>query len=367
MNQINVSGVLGSGDALYPGQWYEANTYYQILKVEPAKNDELARRKGQNIKTTILARKRNSIDTNQPENDSFDSLELDRETIEKLRDYPRKGDENKLSSYLPFPGAVFPTDFIKTLCNDSFDQTKLNQTELGNFYPSMRVILQGRKLSQLIARTWWTYLEAKKTDDWNNFTNGEWDKIRSEILDGLIAREIFLFAGSSPPDNPNPDDKTIYEPLKAQDDTSEGARFLILPTSRAWQGITLSLLSSGQAYYYNEKEGKYHQVAESILSTGEIVFNYSLEVDWTIFQGQFKESITSQESPWMLYQVAMPYPPIPSSEQLDPSDIKKWAEAPVIEGEFPFYKKKNRLGQEVYLIDVDYFKPPYPYIPVSSS
>lgn len=341
----------GSGDPLKRGQWYQSDTYYQLLCVEPSTKNEKSR-KGRNIKTSILAQKRGSGSADNSKPDSFDEFELDRETIEKLKDYPKKGDDNKLSSYLPFPGVVFPKDFINA---------NSNQTELGNFYPSIRIILQSRKLSQLIARTWWTYLEAKKTDLWDKFTLGKWDDIPTQILDGLIAREIFLVAGGSPPDNPDPEDPSIYEPLKSQGITDERARFLILPTSKAWQGITLSLLSSGQAFY--KKGEKYHQIAESVLSTGEIVFNYSLESDWSIFQGQFKELVISQESPWMVYQVTMPYPPIPSSEQLDPDNIKKWAEAEEEEGDFPFYKKNN--GD--YVIDVDYFRSPYPYIPLSTS
>ncbi|MBW4506207.1 MAG: hypothetical protein KME64_06820 [Scytonematopsis contorta HA4267-MV1] len=349
---------VGSGDPLFPGQWYQSDTYYQMLEVKPS-SKERKNRKGGNISTRVLARKRGTGDTGKSEPDSFDDFELDLDTVKKLKDYPRKGDSNKLSSYLPLPGVVFPEGFIKTLSN-----ANSNQTELGNFYPSIRVILQSRKLSQLIARTWWTYLEAKKTDLWDKFTAGEWDDIPSQILDGLIAREIFLVAGGSPPDNPNPEDPSIYNPLKSQEDaTGTRARFLILPTSKAWQGIALSLLSSGQAYYLNKKENKYHQVAESVLSTGEIVFNYSLESDWSIFQGQFKELIISQESPWMVYQVVMPYPPIPSSEQLDAIDIKKWAEAEEDGGDFPFYKKQD----VTYLIDVDYFRSPYPYIPLSTS
>ncbi|MEM7552812.1 MAG: hypothetical protein AAF378_01715 [Cyanobacteria bacterium P01_A01_bin.84] len=350
----------GGGDPLFPKQWYQSDTYYQILFVEPATKD-INKRKGQNIRTSILAKKRGSGNTGNPEPDSYDDFELDRETIEKLEDYPTKEDDkNKLSSYFPFPGVVFPEGFMKTLSKDS-KSTQLFQTELGNFYPSIRIILQSRKLSQLIARTWWTYLEAKKTDLWEKFTAGEWDDIPSQILDGLIAREIFLLAGGSPPDNPNPDDQNIYNRLKSQGLTDKGARFLILPSSKAWQGITLSLLSSGQAFY--KKGDKYHQIAESVLSTGEIVFNYSLESDWSIFQGQFKELIISQESPWMVYQVVMPYPPIPSSEQLDINNIKTWAEAEEEDGEFPFYKKED----ETYVLDVDYFRCPYPYIPLSTS
>ncbi|MDJ0727409.1 MAG: hypothetical protein QNJ38_20100 [Prochloraceae cyanobacterium] len=357
---------IGSGDSLRGKQWYQKDTYYQILLVEPASGTK-ERREVENITTSVLARTRGTVESDELKPKSFDKFELDRETIERLQAYPRRKEdpEDKLSSYLPSPGVVLARGFMDLLSNASNERIK--QTELGNFYEPIRNILHSRKLSQLIAKTWWTYLEAKKKQKdgtilWEKFTAGEWDKIPSNILDGLIAREIFLFAGGDSPDKPTPEDPSIYTPLKAQEQTAKGARFLILPTSKAWQGIALSLLSSGQAYY---KIGdKYHQVYPPVLSTGEIVFKYSFEVDWNIFQGQFKEITTSQESPWMVYQVKMPYPPIPSETQLDPNNIKKWAEAKEEDEHLPFYKK-NQDGS--YLIDVDYFRPPYPYIPLSSS
>ena len=217
------------------------------------------------------------------------------------------------------------------------------QTDLGNFYVPMRTLLHSRKLSQLIAKTWWSYLEAKKTDSdlWNKFTAGEWDVIDSAILDGLIAREIFLFAGGDAPDNPDPDDPSVYSPLKPkgaiftprlqstdlrsmpEEETTEKTRFLILPNSRPWKGISLSLLLAGQAYY--KKGDRYHQIAQPIFSTGEITIQYSLEVDWNRFNGDIKEIIISQDKPWVAYDVVIPYPPIP--REVDPGEIKKWADA----------------------------------------
>ncbi|MGK7935253.1 MAG: hypothetical protein AB4206_05550 [Xenococcaceae cyanobacterium] len=337
--------------------WYQSDTYYQILEVKPALFEKDKRRENQNIHTSILVKKRGTGDTEKPELDSFDNFKLDEETVEKLKDAPVKGDQNLLSSYLPSPGIVFPKGFIDALSDDN--SQIIEQAELGNFYQSIRGILHSRKLSQLIAITWWCYLEAKKTCLWDAFTAGKWDDIPSDILDGLIAREIFLFAGGASPDEiENPE---IYSSLEHSDKSDPKAKLLILPTSKAWQGIALSLLSSGQAYY--KKENKYHQIAQPVLSTGEIVSKYSFESDWSIFTGKFKEIATTQELPWTVFQVTMPYPPIPSSEQLDPEDIKKWATAEDDGGELPFYKKDD----EDYLIDVEYFRSPYPYIPLSTS
>ncbi|MEH2072479.1 MAG: hypothetical protein V7K47_30740 [Nostoc sp.] len=342
-------------DPIQPDAPFKDNTYYQILYVEPSQE------KNEKITTSILAKTRgnksnNGQTSNNTHPQSFNQFELDEETINNLENYPRRKEDpkNQLSSYLPSSGVVFPQGFI-----DSFSKEH-QQTELGNFYVPMRTLLHSRKLSQLIAKTWWSYLEAKEKGLWDKFTAGEWDVIDFNILDGLIAREIFLFGGGDAPDNPDPDDPSIYSPLKPKETPPEQARFLILPSSRAWQGISLSLLLAGQAYY--KRGDKYHQISQPILSTGEITIQYSLEVDWNRFNGDIKEIIISQEKPWVAYQVVIPYPTIPVDAEQE--DIKKWADAkedPEEERNFPFYKKDG----EEYLIDVDYFRPPYPYIPLT--
>lgn len=359
-------------DPFPPKQPFEDNTYYQILYVEPSQEKDL--RKEEIVNKSILVRTRADESNNgQTSVDihprSFNQFELDEETIKKLENYPRKEQDpnNQLSSYLPSPGVVFPEKFIESF-SEPEPEIKLKQIELGNFYVPMRYLLHSRKISQLIAKTWWSYLEAKKTDSWDKFLAGEWDEINSDVLDGLVAREIFLYGGFDSPDNPNdPVNKEVYSRLKPEDTPPEQLRFLILPSSRAWRGISLSLLLAGQAYY---KIGdKYHQISQPILSTGEITIQYSLEVDWSRFQADIKEIIISNEKPWVAYDVVMPYPPIPSDANQE--NLRKWAyakeeysdEDPEEERHFPFYKKQ---GDE-YLIDVDYFRPPYPYIPLTST
>lgn len=343
-------------DPMPANQAFSNSTYYQILYVEFSKQKK-------EIITTILTKPRGNVtkqtqaEKNHPE--SFNQFVLDEQTVKKLKDYRRKEDnpednpEDQLSSYLPSPGVIFPKDFI-----DSLFTQKNDQTELGNFYISMRTLLHARKLSQLIAKTWWSYLAAKENSSnlWDKFTAGEWDAIEPDILDGLIAREIFLFGGGNPPNNI--ENEKVYLPLKPREilPEQEPARFMILPTSKCWQGISLSLLLAGQAYY---KIGdKYHQISQPIFSTGEIVLNYSLEVDWNKFTGDIKEIIISNEKPWVAYHAVIPYPPIPDS--VVPDNIKKWANAEDDGGELPFYSK-DKDGK--YLIDVEYFRSPYSYIP----
>ncbi|MDZ8188809.1 MAG: hypothetical protein RMX96_28650 [Nostoc sp. ChiSLP02] len=342
-------------DPIPPEQAFFDNTYYQILLVDRPTE------KNKKITTNILIRTRGDVkqkpqtkENDRPE--SFNDFLLDEQTVNKLKDYRRKEDdpEDRLSSYLPSPGITFPKAFI-----DSVFTEKNDQTELGNFYIPMRTLLHARKLSQLIAKTWWSYLAAKEKDLLGKFTAGEWDTIEPDILDGLIAREIFLFGGGEPPNEI--ENEEVYLPLKLKDKTLEKPRFIISPNSKSWQGISLSLLLAGQAYYKRQDNNKYHQIAQPIFSTGEIALNYSLEVDWNKFTGDIKEIIISNEKPWVAYHAVIPYPPIPNDAK--PDEIKEWAYAEDDGEEFPFYSKKD--GK--YLIDVEYFRSPYSYIPFTCS
>ncbi|MEH2046028.1 hypothetical protein [Nostoc sp.] len=345
-------------DPIRSKQVFFDNTYYQILFVEPNKDKR--------VTTSILAKTRGNVSeepqTQENHPESFNQFVLDEQTVKKLKGYRSQENEpeDRLSSYLPSPGITFQKEFI-----NSWLKEKNNQTQLGNFYIPMRTLLHARKLSQLIAKTWWAYLTAKKLDlvtekpiVWDNFTAGNWDKIEPDILDGLIAREIFLFGGGDPPDII--ENEEVYFPLKSQEEPSKQPRVMILPNSKCWQGVSLSLLLAGQAYY--KIRGKYHQIAQPIFSTGEIVLNYSLEVDWNKFTGDIKEIIISNEKPWVAYHAIIPYPPIPYG--VDEGNVEKWANAEDDGGEFPFYSK-NKKGE--YLIDVEYFRSPYNYIPFTCS
>jgi hypothetical protein len=368
-------------------QWYESNTVYQILEVKnPPKQ---GREEEKNICTTIVAKERGSgwQDTPQEEEKNFDGDFLDSETISNLQKHSKigRGNGNTISSYLPSPGVIFSQGFINTLSDPK--NKEFEQIEITNFYHPMRTLLYSRKISQLISKTWWSYLEAQKNggEIWKNFIHGEWNKIIEsnnistesnisglDILDGLIAREIFLFGGADSPDKPDPNpQKNYYSLLKEPSNDTGQAEFLIFPNNRAWQGIILSLLLAGQAYYKrtDKYSDKYHQISQPIFSTGEITMLHSLEVDWGKFHGDIQEIIIRHDKPWVGYHIVLPYPPIP--DYADPDAIKKWGWAkeeysenvPQEERHFPFYKKDN----DKYLIDVEYFKPPYPYIPLSCS
>jgi hypothetical protein len=350
-------------DPLNSGDWYSPETSYQILLITPrVQNNSHQLPPGPHIETTIITKTRGAFGSSE--------YELDHSSVKKLKklEYPHVGDADKIGSYLPSSGSVLASGFVKALMaqNPSVQQD-FPSVELNTFYSPIRNLLQTRQMSQLIAKTWDAYLEANKDHQyiWNQFTHGEWNHIKLDLLDGLVAREIFLITPNYPPDYLIPDNLNPYYPLKAKQDATEASRLLILPSSLAWQGIALSLLLAGQAYYKVGEPGQeqYHQIYPPILSTGEIVTEYSLEVSWDIFQGNVKEMSTSPTSNSLAARVVFPYPPIPSELNLPAQHIKTWAYASDKDGDIPFYEQTDK-GE--YLVNVLYYTPPYPYIPLSS-
>ncbi|MBK1989151.1 hypothetical protein A0J48_016660 [Sphaerospermopsis aphanizomenoides BCCUSP55] len=387
------SNNLGSGaDAMDAGSWYN-DAYYQILLVEPNPDQS----PGKLIRTKIITAKRirpeNTENTENTENKSekyFSEYKLDNKTIERLSDHPKPPDfdQNNISiaTYLPSTGVVFPRGFMETLMQEQQstpmrDYLHQYSIESSNFYEPIRSLLYTRKISQLIAKTWYTYLTAKEGAWWDYFTKGEWNKFIEanqeadrDQLDGLIAREIFLAPQNACPDEFEPDNLDIYYPLKSHYDKQK-TRFLILPNSLAWQGIGLSLLIAGQAYYAVTKNGetRYHQISQPILSTGEIVIKYGLEVSWDKFRGDVQELSSSPGNNSIAFQVVLPYPPIPTEHNLSRKQIQKWADAQDdpdendVNNQLPFYHQTMIDNKKQYLVDVRNFSPPYPYIPLSCS
>ncbi|HIK05203.1 MAG TPA: hypothetical protein IGS40_10880 [Trichormus sp. M33_DOE_039] len=337
-------------------QWYNSDdTYYQILLVSPEQETKV-----KYLKTKIIVKTRRD----------FYQYQLDDQTQEKLKIYyPDKPDT--IGSCLPSPGVVFPTDYLNLLLPEQ--GVKNISSALNNIYETTQTLLQTRKISQLIAKTWHAYLTAKdEVKPWANFILGNWDDVNTDnnidILDDLISREIFFFDQEFSPDYLEPDNLNIYYPLNqkhCQNGKPDEDRFLILPSSEGWQGIALSLLMAGQAYYEIKQDGeiKYHQIAQPILSTGDIVFRYGLEVDWNNFKGNIQEMQLEPGKYSIASKATVPYPPIPSERNLSHSQIEEWATAQDEDGDLPFYIKDEKGN---YSLDVQYFTPPYPYLPLST-
>ncbi len=330
-------------------KWYKRNTKYQILLIDY--NDGYSQSKklepSVSWKTTLYLKSR----------EEFDKFELDEETKNKLntQKYPKApkawgSDTDTISSYLPSPGIVLDeSKFI----NNAPQNNKKSQGNQNNILNPARILLRARKTSQLIAKTWDAYLQALNSENnyWSKFIDGEWENIPSDILDGLITRDIFLFSDQVEPDELDPDNLNGYYPLEHKSN-----RYVILPSHKGWQKIELSLLFAGQVYR-KVKDDKYHQISQPILSTGEIISHYNLEVSWDRFHGELKELKPGVNQSTGLYDVMVPYPPIPSERNLSDEQIREWANASDDDGDFPFYKKNSKgLG---------FVSPPYPYLPLS--
>ncbi|WP_013320762.1 hypothetical protein [Gloeothece verrucosa] len=365
--------------------------YYQILIVTPRPG--VTEPKNINVKI-VTKTKKDFSDKGDPLKGAYYYLDLD------------KNNNKTIGDDLPSNGLAFADGFIKTMFPNSKDGTNTEITAISNvnnLYITTRSLYITRKISQLLAKSWYAYLEAtnpKNSDIWKNFVNGNWANIDLKILDGLIIREILLFDSQYSPDNYEFNKEEIKMMSKGHSNT------FILPTSKAWQGICLSLLLGGQVYYemgqyqteyyqpigegttnnetqenpkitkegvdYALKSKYYHRVSQPILSTFEMVARYTIEVSRNRFEGEIQELQISPNQTNSIFKAIIPYPPIPSERNLSIEDIEKWAYAEDDEDDqsnetkLPFYDK-DQNDRKKYNLNVKYVSPPFPYLPLSTT
>jgi len=344
--------------------------YYQILIIKPRPG----KTEPKNINVEVVTETKKEL-SEQELNLKYPTKE---ETTGKIKAI---GDD------LPSNGLVFADGLLKKIFSG---QEQINIEDISNvndFYSTTRSLYITRKISQLLAKSWYAYLTAKTTKDnhkpWDDFVSGNWAAIDATILDGLIIREILLFDDQYSPDNYKFDQGKFFEIYKHHSKT------LILPTSKAWQGICLNLLLGGQVYYEMDQNDKpiytnaqnpqtindtlkyYHRVSQPILSTFEMVNRYATEVDWNKFKGDIQELQINPNQTNSLYKAIIPYPPIPSERNLTIEDIEKWANAKDDEVDdlqdnsiLPFYDKQD---ENTYNLNVKYVSPPFPYLPLSTT
>ncbi len=322
--------------------------------------------------------------------------------------------QKQIQDLLPSGGVEFPTAIYNVLAQDF--------VRVANYYSTARCLLQTRKISQLIARSWWAhriYTDYLKTDQGNPKFDGNWadflgsmdtylsknkqivtrltkttdpgenelEETALDILDGLIARNILLTANASAigidqfqieeTDLPIYNTAYLY-PIKDQsppiDSINTNDRMLVLPNSRSWNGIRLALLFAGQAFRnvykrnaegsYSFKENKYYQICQPIMSTSEIVAHYSIEASMESFHGQIEEIPMGLYSDLPYLKTIIPYPPIPGEEQVKIEELEQWFLAEDEDSECPFFIKNN---EDQYTTGIQNATPPYPYIPISTS
>ncbi len=372
MNQKNINQC-SLPEPFNPNQHYADNTYYQVLVIDFTGDDDSHK----SWKTKLITQTKQEFDN--------EKYKLDQDTRQKINQSYQESDSSDnldhttIGSTLPSPGSMLNKGLIEALLKqqDSSSDSYL-PIELNNFYEPLRTLLHTRKMSQLIAKTWDAQLEANKIlkvpeeSDLLKLAIENQNNIPLDIFDGLIARAIFLLSDSSEPDGLIPESLDVYYPLKSSSETTEQARFLILPNSKGWQTIGLSLLMAGQVYYRvdengnilkeEEEGGYYRQVNQSILSTGETVMKYALDVSLSLYKGDIRELDLRGNKSSPAYLAVLPYPAIPSEINLSHDKIRAWAEADDTTGDFPFYIKDS---DEKYLIGAQHHTPPYPYLPSS--
>lgn len=329
------------------------DVYYQILLVEYSEPNPPGR---QCIKSTVITKTRGK----------FRNF--------KTNSFSNTG-TNNIGSQLPSPGVSLSTNFLEALFGKEPIVFTDKITQITNFHDTARRLLIARKLSQLISKTWHSYLIAKKKNVlWTKFIEGQWGELISnssevdgilpvDILNGLIARDIFLSDYRSAPIKIEVDDPSIYHQLYFSL-TEPETRFIILPSNRAWQNIALSLLLAGQAYYKFQIENQdyYYQICPPIFSTAEIVVKFGIDISLNQFTGFVTEVIVSPDEYSIHAPLTIPYPPIPSEDNLPFEHIRRWAYAEDEGGEFPFYSQSENK-----YFPLRNYTPPFPYIPMSCS
>lgn len=319
-----------------PDDTAQSNQYFQILVVELTEHGSSLN--PSNIRTKLVTKRKKHFNDFPVINYNFEKKKWER--------------DKTISARLPAKGVIVKEGFLPIRNADSPQQYFEN---LGK-YPTVRFLLQTRKLSQLMAKTWLP----------KNYFNTHWEKDQV-----LCTREIFLSTNLKP-------DK--FDPGWDEIPTSgSDSDYIIKPDSLSQEGIRLSLLLTGQAYlwvpqgkYSNEIAG-YLPICPSIFSTYEIIYEYAWKLSWDTFYAtrvDLAQPGVNARPPY--YEVTLGYPPKPPIDEfttLTDSKIEAWVNASDEDNgdtPFPFYPRKNDDGE--YETDtVRYVIPPYPYIPMSCS
>ncbi|NER02621.1 MAG: hypothetical protein F6K17_08275 [Okeania sp. SIO3C4] len=291
----------------------------------------------------------------------------------KIKDYPFQNLVTDSTS-LPSKGVKLNKDFFNQ------DISALHKFSTSH---TVRFLLQCRKLSQVLASIWINDEEKnlkqkliKKIFDAYNiipnlegklfFVNDE-GKIktltqrRRNFIEGIIERqedikEILEEGGL---------EERIADNLESY---KQDLSYVIKRSSVGYPSLSLSLLMSGQAYYYNTDSNNWEQICDPILSTYEIVWEYSFDVSWDTFYStriDLSESGLAQRLPYT--KVTISYPPRPDEFSLKHKHIKAWVNAKDYsedEDNFPFYPPRD--SDEWNSLKIKYVAPPYPYLPMSS-
>ncbi|MGK7942403.1 MAG: hypothetical protein AB4062_20035 [Crocosphaera sp.] len=257
-------------------------------------------------------------------------------------------DEN-CSFDLPTKGVEVDTKFV-------------NESEYE--YPTVRFLLQCRRLSQILTYTW---LEPDNIEE-DMRLRIELTKL---ILDkyNILPKVDFINSEANKVESMRERQLQLKQKLlDIEKKNPEMLSNLILPESMSYRSISLALLLCGQAYYHDKESKKLTRICESIFSTYESIWEYALKLSWDTFLATRIDISQAGNSPKPPYtEVTMGYPPKPNSFSLKDNQIENWVKATEHfedeNNDYPFYPKTDSPKWDNK--QLEYVNPPYPYIPLS--
>ncbi|MEI2582032.1 hypothetical protein [Scytonema sp. PRP1] len=168
---------------------------------------------------------------------------------------------------LPSQGVKIDTNFSTSSSSDNDEQDNSIQH-------TVRILLQGRKISQMMAVTWLEAERIKKytpeqvglvrgiLNSYNIVTDTHWLRDNNEISPKLASKELAR---------------------SLSDVENEYLDYLIKPEYANYNSIRLALLLSGQAYYKYKDNSRCNRIWEPIFSTYEMVWRHAFDVSWDTF------------------------------------------------------------------------------------
>ncbi|MDJ0583057.1 hypothetical protein [Crocosphaera sp.] len=323
---------------LYKGYHNELNDeYFEILVVKDTIKDQSCGLQPYTIETELKLETKYHFKNHN----KYPVIEYDIQT-DSWKNNKTIGD------FLPTTGVRVDHKFIEHLA----DKHQI-EAELADF-STVRYLLQGRKISQLLTKTWLDLKEVKQG----------WERDRLSYIKQLVLSHNLAV------DEPKRIE-TLFDKLKSEDKRT----YVITPEMRNYNGIRLSLLLAGQAYKYVEEneygdnpEG-YVLINESLLSSYEIALEYIFKVSWDTFSSsiaEIQQPGLNQRGPYL--DVTLGYPPRPSlgsQTTLTQNKLQAWADAEESSGDFRFYPpySDGKYQSET----IEYVMPPYPYLPGSTA
>ena len=341
---------------------------FQILEVNKELIENNSEEKGINI---VVGTLRNIRKYYQEE---YNILDVNGQCVE---------DKDKFfNDYLPSPGVKVLTSFI----GEEDLNTDLKYAE----FSTVRFLLQCRRLSQIMTKTW--------LDD--SFPVPPWEKNNIKYMDKIFHRfnyqpQKMSFLKKTEPLKPIErfehdylislseylqkveDQRFDVEAAKSDKEKQENIRKSISYFLNDNKALILSLFLSGQAYIVDDNKKNFHRLHEPIFSTYELIWEYELDLSWDSYYAK-REDIARPGYRQIIRQpntrVTLGLPARPKYKSLTDEKIINWVYAKEMpkekndfldENKFPFYPEKE--SDEWNNKQVKNVFPPYPYIILSCS